>query len=143
MQFDYENLNLCHILSSVGQDDDMDTSPLEQPLFMIDKGKGKGGSEDTHNEDDEDCGQDEDPNCPVEGNSEDDEEVSVTKKASANDRGSQNGEGARSNGRRHSESEESSDEEGLEEDERDEKTVEAVKCLPATFLTPQCQTSTS
>lgn len=125
----------------MGQDEEMDTTQLEQaqPLFMIDKGKEKGSSEEKRDGDDSDSGQDEDPNCPVD-DEEDDDEVSVTKKASTNFVRAENGEGTKTNGNHHSESEESSEEE--DQEERDQTTVKAAKCLLASS-TPHCQTFAS
>lgn len=142
LNYMWQKMRVAGAPSGMGQDEEMDTTPLEktQPLFMIDKGKEKGSSEEKQDGDDSDSGQDEDPNCPVEEMEDDDDEVSATKKASANVRRAQNGEGAKTNGNHHSESEESSEEE--DQEERDQTTVKAVKCLPASS-TPQCQTFTS
>uniref|UniRef100_A0A8C4ERU6 Transducin beta like 3 n=1 Tax=Dicentrarchus labrax TaxID=13489 RepID=A0A8C4ERU6_DICLA len=127
---------------SMGQDEEMDTTPLAQPFFMIDKEKGMGsGDEEKRDGDDSDSGQDEDPNCPVEEEEEDDE-VSVTKKASSTSGRVENGESTKTNGNHHSENEESSEEEDLEEDEKDQTTVKVLKHLPVSS-TPQCQTFAS
>lgn len=122
------------------QDEEMDTTPLAQPFFMIDKekeadcgGEGKQGREDS------DSGEDEDPHVAGEEEEEEDNEVSVTQKASANDGRLENGEGTKTNGNHLTESEESSDE---EEDQTDETSVRVMKCLPVRSTT-QRQTLTS
>lgn len=127
-------------LSSMDQDEEMDTTPLAQPFFMIDKGKeadcsgeGKQGREDS------DSGEDEDPHVTGEEEEEEDNEVSVTQKASANDRRLENGGGAKTNGNHLAESEESSDEEA---DQMDETSVRVMKRLPVRSTT-QRQTLTS
>lgn len=121
------------------QDEEMDTTPLAQPFFMIDKekeadcsGEGKQGGEDS------DSGEDEDPHVAGE-EEEEDNEVSVTQKVSANDGRLENGEGSKTNGNHLAESEESSDE---EEDQMDETSVRVMKCLPVRS-TAQRQTLTS
>lgn len=126
-------------LSSMDQDEEMDTTPLAQPFFMIDKekeadsgGEGKQGGEDS------DSGEDGDPHVAGE-EEEEDNEVSVTQKASANDGRLENREGSKTNGNHLAESEESSDE---EEDQMDETSVRAMKCLPV-HSTAQRQTLTS
>lgn len=128
--------------SSMDQDEEMDTTPLAQPFFMIDKEKGMGsGDEEKQEGDDSDGGQDEDPKClPEEEEEEEEEEVSATKKASTNDRRVENGESAKTNGNHHSESEESSEEEDMEEE--DQTAVKVMKSLPVSS-TPQCQTFAS
>ncbi|AWP18857.1 putative transducin beta-like protein 3 [Scophthalmus maximus] len=141
LNYMWQKMRVTGAPSSMGQDEDMDTSALSQtqPFFMIDKEKGKGSGEETPDAgDDGGSGQDEHPNCPVED--EDDDEVSVTKKASANDGRMENGGVTGTNGNHHSESEESSDEEDMKEDENDH--TKTVKCLPVS-LPPQCQTLAS
>ncbi|XP_078126218.1 transducin beta-like protein 3 [Sander vitreus] len=142
LNYMWQKMRVAGAPSSMGQDEEMDTTPLAQPFFMIDKEKGMGSSDDEKRDgDDSDGGQDEDPNCPVKEAEEDDDddEVSSTKKASANGRRVENGESTKTNGNHHSESEESSAEEALEEE--DQTTVK-VKCLPVSS-TPQCQTFAS
>lgn len=120
------------------QDEEMDTTPLAQPFFMIDKekeadcgGEGKQGREDS------DSGEDEDPHVTgEEEEEEEDNEVSVTQKAPANDGQLENGEGAKTNGNHLTESEESSDE------EEDQTSVRVMKCLPVRSIA-QRQTLTS
>lgn len=124
---------------SMDQDEEMDITPLAQtqPLFMVDERNSEEKRDKDDRDHDSDSGHDEDPNCTVED--EEDDEVSVAKKASVGD-----GEKVQTNGKQHSESEESSDEED-EEDERDDgdqTTAEAVKRLPATSSL-QCQTLSS
>jgi len=136
---------LC-VLSSMGQDEDMDTTALAQPCFMIEKEKGmESGDEEKLDGDDSDDGQGDDPNGPVkekeeaEEEEEDDDEVSASKKASTNERLVENGGSTKTNGNHHSGSEESSDEEDLEEDQT---TVKVMKCLPISSVL-QSQTSAS
>lgn len=128
----------------MGQDEEMDTAPLaqHQPFFVIDKEKGKGSSEERKDAGDEsDSGQDEDPNCPMEEEEEEgDDEVSITKKASAVDESIKNGESTKTNGNHHSESEESSEDEDGEEDEGNQ--TKTVKCLPVNSAT-ECRTFAS
>lgn len=127
----------------MGHDEEMDTTPLtqNQPFFMIDKEKGRGTGEGRLDDgDDSDSGQDEDPNCSVEGDEEDDREVSITKKTSTNGGRVGNGESTKAYGNQHSESEESSEDEDVEDDEKDQ--IKRVKCLPVSS-TPQCQTLAS
>lgn len=133
---------MAFVLSSMSQDEEMDTTPLGQPFFAIDKEKGMGsGDEEKRDGDDIDSGQDEDPNCPADEEDGDDE-VSATKKASSNNGRMENGESTKTNGNHHSESEESSEEEDVEGDEKVETTEKVVKCLPVPS-TPQCQTFAS
>uniref|UniRef100_A0A7N9ATK4 Transducin beta like 3 n=1 Tax=Mastacembelus armatus TaxID=205130 RepID=A0A7N9ATK4_9TELE len=76
-----------------------------------------------------DSGQDEDPHSPVEKeDEEEDNEVSVTKKASTSDGRVENGESTRTNGNHQSECEESSEEEDIEQDDKDQ--IKTAKCLP-------------
>uniref|UniRef100_A0A8C4ERV9 Transducin beta like 3 n=1 Tax=Dicentrarchus labrax TaxID=13489 RepID=A0A8C4ERV9_DICLA len=142
LNYMWQKMRVAGAPSSMGQDEEMDTTPLAQPFFMIDKEKGMGsGDEEKRDGDDSDSGQDEDPNCPVEEEEEDDE-VSVTKKASSTSGRVENGESTKTNGNHHSENEESSEEEDLEEDEKDQTTVKVLKHLPVSS-TPQCQTFAS
>ncbi|XP_070779484.1 transducin beta-like protein 3 [Enoplosus armatus] len=138
LNYMWQKMRVAGAPSSMGQDEEMDTTPLAQPFFMIDKEKGIGsGYEERRDGDDNDSGQDEDPNCPPEEEEEDDE-VSVTKKASANNGRVENGERTATNVNHHSECEESSEEEDVEED----STVKVMKGLPVSS-TPQCQTFAS
>ncbi|KAA8585048.1 hypothetical protein FQN60_003742 [Etheostoma spectabile] len=132
--------------SIMDQDEEMDTTPLAKPFFMIDKEKGMVSSDDEKRDgDDSDGGQDEDPNGPVkeakveDDDDDDDNEVSSTKKASASGEQVENGDSTKTNGNHHSESEESSAEEASEEE--DQTTVK-VKFLPVSS-TPQGQTFAS
>ncbi|KAM7386801.1 hypothetical protein PAMA_009431 [Pampus argenteus] len=136
LNYMWQKMRVAGAPPGMGQDEEMDTTPLEQtqPLFMIDKGKEKGSSDEKQDGDDSDSGQDEDPNCPVE--EEGDDEVSVTKKASLNVGRAEGRKATKTNGNQHFESEESSEEEDLEEG--DQTSVKAVA-----FSTPQCQTFTS
>lgn len=140
-------VNIPHIpLPSLGQDEDMDTTPLgqNQPFFVIDKeGQGKDGG-DAGN----DSGQDEDPNCLedddddiVEDEDDKDGEVSSTNKASTNQERIENGNGVSANGNHNSESEE--DEDTFPQSEVDDITVrKSVKSLPLSAA-PECQTVSS
>lgn len=125
----------------MGQDEEMDTTPLAQPFFMIDKEK-ETGSRDEEKQDGEDSEKDEDPNCPLEEEEDGDSEVSVTRKASTRNGQAENGECTKRNGKNHSESEESSDEEDMEEDKEAPTTIKAIKHVPVSSTAP-CQTMTS
>jgi len=119
----------------------MDTTPLArtQPLFFLDKEKEKGSSDERQDQDsDSDSGQDEDPNCLVE-DEEGVDEISAAKKASANVGRMEIGAGTKTNGNHHSECEESSEEEELEENDKEQVTVQVLKNVPVSS-TPQCQT---
>uniref|UniRef100_UPI003AAFAA71 transducin beta-like protein 3 n=1 Tax=Centroberyx gerrardi TaxID=166262 RepID=UPI003AAFAA71 len=141
LDYMWQKMRVTGAPASMGQDEEMDITPLKetQPLFMIDKeagGSGKGSGEEKREEEDDedgdnDSGHDEDPNCPMD---EEDDEVSVTKKASVSGGQVANGENTKTNGKHHSGSEESSEEEDVEEDERDQgdrTTAKMVKCHPA------------
>ncbi|XP_039973137.1 transducin beta-like protein 3 [Xiphias gladius] len=135
LNYMWQKMRVAGAPSSMGQDEEMDTTPLAQtqPFFVIDKEKGKGSGEERRDGGhDSDSGQDEDPNCPAEEEEEEDDEVSVTKKASANNRRTKNSASTKTNGNHHSENEESSE----EEDENDQ--TKTVKCLPVSSA-PQCQ----
>ncbi|KAM9844227.1 transducin beta-like protein 3 [Aulostomus maculatus] len=134
LNYMWQKMRVVGASSSTGQDEDMDTTPLDlnPPLFVIDKS----GNQDKQDHSDGD--EDEDQHFTVEKEEEDgeDDEVSVTKKASDSDRGVKNG-GA-TNGQSDSESEE--EEVSEEEDaEGDEMTVKSVKCQLAPPKS-QCQT---
>lgn len=109
------------------QDEEMDTTPLAQPFFTIDKDKVVGsGDEEKQDGEESDSGQDEDLTSPVgDEQEEEDTEVSVTRKASEKEKQEENRESSKTNGKHCSESEESSEEEDLEEDEKKPTT-----CLP-------------
>lgn len=143
LNYMWQKMRVAGAPSSMDQGEEMDTTPLAQPFFMIDKDKGV-GSGGEEKQDGDDSGQDEDPDCPAEEEEEGDDEVSVAKKASAIDRRVRDGAGAKTNGKHHSESEGSSEEEEEEEEDldQDQTTVKVMKCLPASS-TPQCQTSAS
>ncbi|CAJ1076526.1 transducin beta-like protein 3 [Xyrichtys novacula] len=132
LNYMWQKMRVVGAPSSMDLDEEMDTTPLAQPFFTIDKEKGpSSGHEEKQDGDDADSGQDEDQNCQME--EEEDNEVSVTRKASSN-----NGrESAETNGNHHSESEESSE----DEDETDQ-TVKVMKCPPVSSA-PQCQTISS
>ncbi|KAM6965774.1 transducin beta-like protein 3 [Tautogolabrus adspersus] len=132
LNFMWQKMRVAGAPSSMDQDEEMDTTPLAQPFFTIDKEKGT-GSGDEEKQDGDDSGGERD--CPGEEEEEDDDEVSVTKKASSNDRRVENGESTKTNGNHHSESEESSD----EEEEETDPTVKETKCLPVSSAA-QCQT---
>ncbi|XP_023279049.1 transducin beta-like protein 3 [Seriola lalandi dorsalis] len=141
LNYMWQKMRVAGAPSSMGQDEEMDTTPLaqSQPFLMIDKEKGKGSGEERQDAgDDSDSGQDEDPNCPVE--EEEDDEVSVTKKASICGGRIANGASTKTNGNHHSESEESSEDEDVEEDKNEQTKM--VKCLPVSSA-PQCQTFAS
>lgn len=129
--------NLCYyIFSSMGQNEDMDTTPLAQAQpFFIDKEK-KSGSDERRDED-SDSEQDEDPDSCVE-DEEELEDVSATNKASTDNGRVENGASLKTNGKHHSESEESSE----EEDQEEETTVTKTKGLPVSSA-QQCQTFAS
>nr|XP_020491885.1 transducin beta-like protein 3 [Labrus bergylta] len=133
LNYMWQKMRVAGAPSSMDQDEEMDTTPLAQPFFTIDKEKGT-GSGDEEKQDGDDSGGEEDENCPGKEEEEDDE-VSVTKKASSNDRRVENGESTKTNGNHHSESEESSD----EEEEETDQTVKEMKCLPVSAAA-QCQT---
>lgn len=146
LNYMWQKMRVAGAPSSMGQDEDMDTTALAQPCFMIEKEKGmESGDEEKLDGDDSDDGQGDDPNGPVkekeeaEEEEEDDDEVSASKKASTNERLVENGGSTKTNGNHHSGSEESSDEEDLEEDQT---TVKVMKCLPISSVL-QSQTSAS
>lgn len=106
------------------QDEEMDTASLQVPhsLFMIDKRPGEGGDgtreqgdgEERWNEGEveEDGALEEDTNCPANmEEEEDDDEVSITRKASVRGQREEKGQNGKENGNHHSGSEESSGEE--------------------------------
>ncbi|XP_034566858.1 transducin beta-like protein 3 [Notolabrus celidotus] len=141
LNYMWQKMRVAGAPSSMDQDEEMDTTPLAQPFFTIDKEKGTSSSnEEKQDGDDVDDAQDEDPNCQMEEEDEEDNEVSVTRKASMkNGRLEKNGESTKTNGNHHhSDSGESSEE---DEDEKDQ-TVKAMKCPPVSS-TPQCQTISS
>lgn len=134
LNYMWQNMRVAGAPPSMGQDEEMDTTPLAQPFFIIDKEKGTDrGDEDKRDEDDSEGGGEEE-----EEEDDDDDEVSVSKKASTYNGRVENGKTTKTNGNHLSDSEESSEEEDLEED----TTVKVVKRLPVSS-TPQCQTSTS
>ncbi|KAJ4931957.1 hypothetical protein JOQ06_010393 [Pogonophryne albipinna] len=144
LNYMWQKMRVAGAPASMGQDEDMDTTPLAQPFFMIDKEKGMGSDgEEKQDGDDSDGGQDED--LVKKEEDEEDNEVSATNKSTNNNNnnnngGIANGKGAKTNGNHHSESEESSGEEDPEEE--DQTTVKVVKCLPVSSA-PECQTSAS
>ncbi|CAB1342388.1 unnamed protein product [Coregonus sp. 'balchen'] len=119
------------------QDEEMDTASLQvpHPLFMIDKRSGEGGDgsreqgdgEERWNEGvvEEDGGLEEDTNFPA--NMEDDDEVSITRKASVSGQRVENGQNRKENGSHPSGSEESSGDEE-EEDQGDQTEGKMAKC---------------
>lgn len=120
---------IYYFLSSMGPEEEMDTSPLthNQPLFMIDK-KGNSSSEKRQDEEEDgDSEQDEDPNSCIEKDEDDDNEVSVSKKVSTTEV-SENRKSIETNGNQHSGSEESSEDEDEDKVEMDQ--VKTVNCLP-------------
>lgn len=127
LNYMWQKMRVAGAPSSMGQDEDMDTTPLAQPFFMIDKEKGAdSGDEEKGDGDSSDGGEDED--CPdkEQEEKEEDDEVSATKKASA-----------KTNGNHQADSEEDS-----EEEEEDQTAVKVMKCLPVSSM-PQCQTLAS
>ncbi|XP_061158421.1 transducin beta-like protein 3 [Syngnathus typhle] len=125
LNYMWQKMRVTGAASSMGQDEEMDTTPLGSgPVFMIDKEGLKPSGKDKREEDD--SGNDEDSNCPAEEDEEDDEEVSAVKKATTN-------------GNPRPESQESSEE---EEEEQKQTTVSAAKCL-ATSSFPQGSALTS
>lgn len=138
LNYMWQKMRVAGAPSSMGQDEEMDTAPLAQPFFMIDKEKGMGsGDEEKRDGDDSDGGQGEDCQAKEQEEEEGDDEVSATKKASAKDGRVENGESTKTNGNHHSESEE-----GSEEEEGDQTAVKVMKLLPVSSM-PQCQAFTS
>ncbi|XP_041851895.1 transducin beta-like protein 3 [Melanotaenia boesemani] len=142
LNYMWQKMRVVGAESSLGQDEEMDASLLAQtqPLIFIDKDEGKGNIDERQNQgDDGDSGQDEDPNCHME-DEEEVEEISVTKKASTNEKHIENKGITKTNGNHHEseESEESSEDEDPEEDEKDQ-SEQVMKNLPASS-TSQCQT---
>uniref|UniRef100_A0AAQ5XHD3 U3 small nucleolar RNA-associated protein 13 C-terminal domain-containing protein n=1 Tax=Amphiprion ocellaris TaxID=80972 RepID=A0AAQ5XHD3_AMPOC len=126
LNYMWQKMRVAGATSGVDQGEEMDTTPLAQPFFVIDKEKPKESSDERRDEGD-DSGEDEDPNVSAED--EEVDEVSTTKKASTNDRRVQNGN--QTNGDHEgSESEESS------EEEDDGTTVTVKKCLPSVRVSP-------
>lgn len=114
---------LSSVLSSVDQDEEMDTSPLAQPFFVIDEDR---GDVENREGEDRDSGQDEDPGSPLEDEEEEDADVSTTRRVSARIRSKR---GGKTNGQHPSVSEESSEEE--DEEEEEEVAGKAAKRLSA------------
>ncbi|TNN66123.1 hypothetical protein EYF80_023601 [Liparis tanakae] len=126
LNYMWQKMRVAGAPSSMSQDEDMDTTALAQPFFMMEKEKGmESGDEEKQDGDDSDDGQGEDPNGPEK--EEEDDEVSASKKASTNEGSLENGGSTKTNGNHHSGSEESSDEEDVEEDQT---SVKVMKCLP-------------
>lgn len=136
------------------RDEEMDSAPLQEthPVFMIDKHHGDGeeraeGAEEQ--EEEEGDGGNEDPERPADmedmrnGDEDEDDDVSVTRKASVNREKVENG---RENGNHHSGDEESSGEEEQEEADRgDQTTATMAVCQMTTLLEgshPPLQTPT-
>ncbi|TWW69934.1 transducin beta-like protein 3 [Takifugu flavidus] len=117
--------------SSMDQDEEMDTSPLVQPFFTIDKDR---GDVENREGEDRDSGQDEDPSSPLEDEEEEDADVSTTRRVSARIRSK---EGGKTNGRHPSVSEESSEEEDMDEEEEQEVAGKAAKRLSASSTLSQ------
>ncbi|XP_029364414.1 transducin beta-like protein 3 [Echeneis naucrates] len=147
LNYMWQTMRVAGAPCSMGQDEEMDTTPLTQaqPFLIIDEEKRRSsGKERQDGGDDSDSGQDEDANLPAveegEEEEEEEEEVSVTKKASTNNRRLKNGESATTNGNHHSESEESSEDEDMEENTNDQTKI--VKSHPVS-PPPQCQTFVS
>lgn len=140
LNYMWEKMRVAGAPSSMDQDEEMDTTPLAQPFFTIDKEKGV-DDEEKGDADDIDSGQ-EDPNSPEEEEEQGDEEVSVTKKASASNGHGGSRERTRTNVSHCSDSEESSNEEDLEEEERGQTTGENAKSVPDAS-TAQCPTFAS
>ncbi|XP_077590202.1 transducin beta-like protein 3 [Stigmatopora nigra] len=116
LNYMWQKMRVAGELTSIDQDEEMDTTPLgPEPLFMIDTVGCKASQNDSDGDEDED--ENLPPNCPHEDS--DDEEVSATKKAHTNDNS-------------HAESRESSDEEDVDEEERDHITVKPVNHLSTT-----------
>ncbi|KAM9780107.1 transducin beta-like protein 3 [Neosynchiropus ocellatus] len=105
LNYMWQKMRVAGAEMSLEPGEEMDTSPLQQPLFMIDKVGEKDGSEEKP--DREDSGSEEDENAPGEEEEEKDEEVSVTMKAPASESRVSDG---KTNGAGHSDSGESSDE---------------------------------
>ncbi|XP_059204827.1 transducin beta-like protein 3 [Centropristis striata] len=140
LNYMWQKMRVAGAPTSMDQDEEMDTTPLSQPFFTIDKEKGTDSS-DGEKRGENDSGEDEDPSRSPEEEEEGDDEVSATKKASRQDeRRVENGESTKTNGNHHSESEESSEDEDMEEET--DQTIRVVKCLPVSTTT-QCQTSAS
>uniref|UniRef100_A0A3Q3W174 U3 small nucleolar RNA-associated protein 13 C-terminal domain-containing protein n=1 Tax=Mola mola TaxID=94237 RepID=A0A3Q3W174_MOLML len=114
LNYMWQKMRVAGAPSSMGQDEEMDTTPLAQPFFTIDREK------EVEKEEEED-------------------EVSITQKAKGVR--VENGKSAKTNGTQHSESEESSDEEE-HEDEMDQTRENVMKRLPVSSAT-QCQTAAS
>ncbi|KAM3598149.1 uncharacterized protein V6R79_014238 [Siganus canaliculatus] len=141
LNYMWQKMRVAGAPSSMDQDEEMDTTPLAQPFFTIDKEKGV-GDEEKGDADDIDSGQEEGPNSPAEEEEEEqgDDEVSVIKKASVSNGQGESRERTKTNGNHCSDSEESSDEEDLEEEESGQTTAKNVKSVASTT---QCQTFTS
>uniref|UniRef100_A0A7N6B2A9 U3 small nucleolar RNA-associated protein 13 C-terminal domain-containing protein n=1 Tax=Anabas testudineus TaxID=64144 RepID=A0A7N6B2A9_ANATE len=131
LNYMWQKMRVTGASSSMGQDEEMDTTPLtqNQPFFMIDKEKGKGSGEESR----DDRGDGDDSNCSGEEDEDDDSEVSVTKKASTNNGRVENGKSTKTNGNQLCESEESSEDEDMEDDVK--KQIKTVKRLPVS----QCE----
>ncbi|XP_041634368.1 transducin beta-like protein 3 [Cheilinus undulatus] len=138
LNYMWQKMRVAGAPTSLDQDEEMDTTPLTQPFFTIDKKTGSDHKdEEKQDGNDSDGEQHQDPNCPMEEEEEDDE-VSITKKASANGKRVENGKSTKTNGNQRSDSEESSD----EEEEETDQTLKEMKCLPVSS-TQQSQTVTS
>ncbi|XP_068606297.1 transducin beta-like protein 3 [Brachionichthys hirsutus] len=147
LNYMWQKMRVAGAPSSMGPDEAMDTTPFAQPFFTIDKDKGVDGVDDGKRDGEDGCGdQDEDETCPVGEELDEEDEVSVTRKASGDSGRTDNRGGVKTNGHHNSESEESSEEEeeeeDIDEDERDQTMVKFVNPLPVPS-SPPCQTLAS
>lgn len=105
----------------------MDTSPLAQPFFTIDKDR---GDVENREGEDGDSGRDEDAGSPLEDDGDEDADVSTIRRVSARIRSK---EGGKTNGRHPSVSEESSEEEDEEVAGKAMKRLSASSALSQTI----------
>lgn len=133
---------VCYcIISSMGQDEEMDTSPLgpTQPFFLNDKETQRGSDEDKEDKRDESGSEEEeDTDFTIPEDEEVDDEASVTNKASVFEQ-RENEDCAKIN-ENHSETESSEDDE-QEEDQGGHNDFKEVNCNP--HYNPPCQTLAS
>ncbi|XP_037333317.2 transducin beta-like protein 3 [Pungitius pungitius] len=123
LNYMWQKMRVAGAPSSMNQDDDdMDTSPLAQPFFLIDKERGMDGG-DEEKQDGDDSDENQNDAVKEKEEEEDDDEVSASNKASIHTGSVESGASSKTNGNHHHESEQSSEEEDLEE-------VNVMKCLP-------------
>ncbi|KAF6717501.1 Transducin beta-like protein 3 [Oryzias melastigma] len=130
LNYMWQKMRVAGAPTSMSNDEEMDTTPLAQTVFFIDKDKTSGGAPDEQNQEEDSDGEaDEEPNSHMEQDEDDGEEVSSARKASTDTQEVKKEEKKKRNGVQLSESEDSSEEEILEDDQTTSGTVEVMKKL--------------